>query len=147
MFVGVFNTSSIDAFHVGEVDQRANYWFYGFASYSYHLFGILGVLGEFMVHSIIMFFVDTIVYFFELGAFATALFSQWTVFAIAFATSVGSFGVAFTIGFFAFEKEFGLVAFGFIALIIVFFFVEGKSFSLGFVLSKVWNVGIDILLV
>ena len=53
-----------------------------------------------------LFFVDAVVQLFELGAFATALFSQWTVFAICFTASVSAFGIAFTIGFFAFEQKF-----------------------------------------
>jgi hypothetical protein len=51
-----------------------------------------------------MFFVDAVVYFLELGAFATALFSEWAVFTIGFTASIRAFGVAFAIGFFAFEK-------------------------------------------
>ena len=62
------------------------------------------------MHAVIMFFVNAVVYFLELGTFTTTLFSEWAVFTICFATSVRTFGVAFTIGFFAFEKQFGLVA-------------------------------------
>ena len=29
-------------------------------------------------------------------------------------------------------------------VVIVFFFVEGKTFSLGFVLSEVWDVSVDV---
>jgi hypothetical protein len=40
---------------------------------------------------------------FVFGAFSTALFSKWAVFAIAFAASIRQFGVAFTVCLFAFK--------------------------------------------
>ena len=104
MFVCVFDASSVDSFHVGKVDQRSNDGFYRFASHSNHFLGIFLVLGEFLVHAVVMFFVNAVVYFLELGTFTTTLFSEWAVFTICFATSVRAFGVAFAIGFFAFEK-------------------------------------------
>jgi len=104
MFVCVFDASCIDSLHVRKVDQRSYHGFYCFTSHFYHFLGIFLVLGEFLVHAVVMFFVDAVVYFLELGAFATALFSEWAVFTIGFTASIRAFGVAFAIGFFAFEK-------------------------------------------
>ena len=87
-----------------------------------------------------MFLVDAVVQLFKLGAFTTTCRSERTVLAIGLAASVRTFGVALTIGFFALEKEFGLVAFGFGALVIIIFFIENKTFPLGFVLSKIWEM-------
>ena len=61
MFVCVFDASSVDSFHVGKVDQRSNDGFYRFASHSNHFLGIFLVLGEFLVHTVVMFFVDAVV--------------------------------------------------------------------------------------
>ena len=144
MFVCVFDASGVDTLHVGKVHQGSYHGFYGFTSHSYHFLGIVCILRELLMHAVVMFFVDTVVELFELGAFTTTWLSEWTVFTICFAASVRAFGVAFTIGFFAFEKQFRLVAFGFCALVIVFFFVEGKTVSLCFVLSEVWNVSVDV---
>ena len=110
MIVGVFNTSCIDPFHVGKIDQRSNNWFYRFTSYSYHFLAVLWVLSEFLMHAVIVFLVNAVIYLFKLGAFATTLLSKWATLAITFAASVGALSVAFTICLFAFEKEFGLVA-------------------------------------
>ena len=63
MFVCVFDASSVDSFHVGKVDQRSNDGFYRFASHSNHFLGIFLVLGEFLMHTVVMFFVDAVVYF------------------------------------------------------------------------------------
>mgnify|MGYP007011132850 FL=1 len=104
MFVCVFDASCINALHVRKVDQRSYHGFYCFTSHFYHFLGIFLVLGEFLVHAVVMFFVDAVVYFLELGTFTTTLFSEWAVFTIGLAASVGAFGVAFAIGFFAFEK-------------------------------------------
>ena len=147
MFVCVFDTSCVYPFHIGKVDQGSNYRFDCFTSYSRHLLGIFFILSKLLMHAVIMFFVNAVVYFLELGTFTTTLFSEWAVFTIGLAASIRAFGVAFAIGFFAFEKKLGLVAFGFCALVIIFFFVEGKTFSLGFVLSKVRNISIDVFLV
>ena len=146
MFVCVFDASGVHSFHIRKVDQSSNDRLYRFTSYFRHFLGIFGMLCEFLMHTVVMFFVDAVVYFLELGTFTTTLFSEWAVFTIGFTASVGAFGVAFTIGFFAFEKKLGLVAFGFCALVIIFFFVEGKTFSLGFVLSEIRNVGVDVFL-
>lgn len=137
MFVCVFDASCIDSLHVGKVNQGSYYGFNRFTSYSRHFLGIFLMLGKLLMHAVVMFFVDAIVKLFKLGTFATAWFSEWTVFTIGFTASVGAFGIAFTIGFFAFEQQFRLVAFGFCALVIVFFFVKRKTFSLGFVLSEI----------
>ena len=75
MFVCVFDASCVNALHIHKVDQRSYDGFYRFATYFYHFLGIVCILGEFLVHTVVMFFVDAVVYFFELGAFATALFS------------------------------------------------------------------------
>src|SRR5690606_21832831 len=79
--------------------------------------------------------------------FTTTCRSEWTVLAIGLAASVRTFGVALTIGFFALEKEFGSVAFGFGALVIIIFFIENKTFPLGFVLPEVGNISVDIFFV
>ena len=139
MLVCVFDASCVYPLHVREVDQGSNYRFYCFASYSRHFLGILFILGQLLMHAVVMFFVDAVVYFFELGAFTTTLFSEWTVFTVALAASIGPFGITFTVGFFAFEKQFGLVATFFYAFILVGLFVVNKPFALGFVLSKVWK--------
>ena len=60
-----------------------------------------------------MFLVDAVVQLFKLGAFTTTCCSEGTVLAIGLAALVRAFGGAFTIGFFAFEKEFGSISFWF----------------------------------
>ena len=104
MFVCVFDSSCIDALHIGKVDQRSNHGFYRFTSYFYHFFGIGCFLGELLMHAVVMFFVNAVVYFLELGTFTTTLLYEWAVFTICLDTSVREFGVAFAIGFLAFEK-------------------------------------------
>ena len=63
MFVCVFDSSSVDALHIGKVDQRSNDGFYRFAAYSYHFLGIGCILGKLLMHAVVMFFVDAVVYF------------------------------------------------------------------------------------
>src|SRR5690554_5166830 len=99
------------------------------------------------MHAVIMFFVDAVIELFKLGAFTTTFCSERTILAIGFTASVRTFGVAFTIGFFTFEKKLGLVAFGFSALVIVFLFIKSKTFSLGFVLPEVRDISINIFFV
>lgn len=144
MFVCFFDASGVHPLHIGKVNQRTNDGFYCFTSYSRHFLGIFRILGKFLMHAVIMFFVNTVVELFKLGAFATTFLSEWAMFAIGFTASVGAFGVTFTIRFFTLENKFGLVAFGFCALVIVFFLVKCKSFTLGFVLSEIWDVSIDV---
>ena len=139
MFVCVCDASCIDSLHVGKVDQRSYHGFDCFTSYSRHFLSIFFILCKLLMHAVVMFFMDAVVKLFKFRCFTTAWLSEWTMFTIALTASVGTFGVAFTVGFFAFEKEFGLVASLFCALVEVFFFVKGKTFSLGFVLSKVWK--------
>jgi hypothetical protein len=71
------------------------------------------------MHAVIVLFVDAVIYFLKLGAFTATLFSQHTVFAIALTASIGVLGVAFAIGLFAFEKQFGLVAAFFDAFVLL----------------------------
>ena len=103
MFVGVFDSSGIDSLHVGKVDERSDNRFNGFTSHSHHFLGVCWVFVQLLMHSVVMFFVDTVIYFFELGGFTTTLFSKWTHFTTAFTTAIGAFGVAFAVGLFAFE--------------------------------------------
>ena len=104
MFVCVFDASGVHSFHIRKVDQSSNDRLYRFTSYFRHFLGIFGILCKLLMHAVIMFFVDAVVELFKLGAFATTLFSKWTAFTIGFTASVGAFGVAFTIRFFAFEQ-------------------------------------------
>src|SRR5690554_3629582 len=97
------------------------------------------------MHAVIMFFVDAVIELFKLSAFTTTFCSERTVFAIGFTASVGAFGVAFTIGFFTFEKKLGLVAFGFSALVIVFLFIKSKTFPLGFILTEIRDISINVM--
>ena len=53
--------SCIDSLHVRKVDQRSYHGFYCFTSHFYHFLGIFLVLGEFLVHAVVMFFVDAVV--------------------------------------------------------------------------------------
>ena len=103
MFVSVLDTSCIDSFHVRKIDQGTNDWFHCFTPHSNHFLGIVWVLGELLMHSVVMFFVNAIVYLLELGAFAAAGFSKWTVFTRAFTTSIGPFSIAFAVGLFSFK--------------------------------------------
>ena len=57
MFVCVFDSSCINALHIRKVDQRSYHGFYCFTSHFYHFLGIFLVLGEFLVHAVVMFFV------------------------------------------------------------------------------------------
>ena len=105
MFVGVFYASCVYPFHIGKVDQGSYNGFHRFTAYSHHFLGIRWVLREFFVHSVIVFFVNAVVYLLEFGAFPTALFPQWACFATALAASIGAFGISFTVGLFAFERQ------------------------------------------
>mgnify|MGYP003543893626 CR=1 FL=1 len=103
MFVSVLDTSCIDSLHVRKIDQGTNDWFHCFTPHSNHFLGIVWVLGELLMHSVVMFFMNAIVYLFKLGAFAAAGFSKWTVFTRAFTTSIGPFSIAFAVGLFSFK--------------------------------------------
>ncbi len=64
---------------------------------------------------------------------------------IAFAAAINVFGVAFAVGFCAFEGQNSLVAALFYTSVAVEFFVENKALALGFVLPKIWNVCVDMM--
>lgn len=63
MFVCVFDASCVYSFHVRKVDQGSYYGFYRFTSYFYHFLGIGCILCERLMHAVVMFFVDAVVYF------------------------------------------------------------------------------------
>ena len=110
MFVGVVDATGIHPFHAPEIDQRTNHRFYRFAAHFGHSGGIALVFGELLVHTLVMLFVDAVIYLLKLGGFAAAFPAQRAVFAISLAAPVSEFTVALAVGLFAFEKQFGLVA-------------------------------------
>ena len=63
MFVCVFDTSCINALHIRKVHECSNDGFYRFASYSRHFLGIVCIMGKLLMHAVVMFFVDAVVYF------------------------------------------------------------------------------------
>src|SRR5690606_15355142 len=91
--------------------------------------------------------VDAVVQLLELGGPTTTFCPERTMLAIGLAAPVRTFGVALAIGPFALEEQFGPIAPWFGALVIILFFVENKSFSLGLVLAEVGDIGINVLLV
>lgn len=95
------------------------------------------------MHGIVQGFVYAVIKFLELCDLSAALCSQRTVFAVAFAASVNIFLVAFAVGFGSFEKQQRMVSATLLAFVAVSFLIENKSFSFGFVLSEVWDVGVD----
>ena len=145
MFVGTRHATGVYAPHTYKIKQRSQHRLYRAAAYFTDFFGVLCIVGKFLVHAVVVRLVDAVVYFFELSYLAAAWQPQRTIFAIDFAAALRFFGVTLAVGAFAFVAKCGTVAARLGALILILKLVVLKSFTLVFVLPKVGNVGIDII--
>lgn len=76
MFVGLGHSPAVDPSHVQEVDQRTQYRLYRPAPDLADPPGIGRVLGQLVMHPVVVRLVDAFLQFLELGRLATALLPE-----------------------------------------------------------------------